>query len=406
MIKYVSMFLCCVSVAFQAATGAAEEQPIIRVGIVGCDTSHVIAFTNAINDPKATGALARCEVTIAFPGGSPDLPSSRDRIDGFVRELRERGIEIAGSIEEVADKSDAILLESVDGRVHLAQFRAVARGKPVFIDKPAAASLGHVAAIFRYADATKTPCFTSSALRFCDEVQSVANDKSVGEVVGCETVSPMSIEPSHPDLFWYGVHGVEALYTILGPGCQTLTRTDTDSTTVVTGKWSDGRIGTYRGVKQGGAYAATLFGTKGVVHRAGFSGYGPLVEKICTFFITREEPVSRQETLEMFAFMEAADESKRNGGSPVDLATVIAEHRSGREYLSRKQGRRRCVRRHVGRDHRGDSGQADGKERCADRTVEPSRRPHYGRPRRHRYRQQASHRRPGARLLSPHPHVL
>jgi predicted dehydrogenase len=322
MVKRISMCLCSVLVAFQAAIGAEEEQPIIRVGIVGCDTSHVIAFTDAINKPDATGALARCQVTIAFPGGSPDIADSRNRLEGFVNQLRERGVEIVDTIEKLADKSDAILLESVDGRVHLAQFRAVARGKPVFIDKPAAASAAHVAAIFRYADATKTPCFTSSALRFCDEVQSVANDKSVGDVVGCETVSPMHVEPSHPDLFWYGVHGVEALYAILGPGCQTLTRTDTESSTVVTGKWSDGRIGTYRGVREGGAYAATLFGTKGVAHRAGFSGYGPLVEKICTFFITREEPVSRKETLEMFAFMEAADESKRQGGSPVALETA------------------------------------------------------------------------------------
>jgi predicted dehydrogenase len=317
------MFLCSVLVAFRASIRAAEEQPIIRVGIVGCDTSHVIAFTDAINNPKATGALARCEVTIALPGGSPDLPSSRDRIDGFVKQLRGRGVEIVDSIEEVAERSDAILLESVDGRKHLAQFRAVARGKPVFIDKPAAASLGDVMAIFRHADETKTPCFSSSALRFCDEVQAIAADKSVGEVVGCETLSPMHIEPSHPDLFWYGVHGVEALYAILGPGCQTISRTDTDSSTVVTGKWRDGRIGTYRGVKEGGTYAATLFGTKGVVHRAGFSGYGPLVEKICTFFVTREEPVSRKETIEMFAFMEAADVSKRRGGGPISLETVM-----------------------------------------------------------------------------------
>jgi predicted dehydrogenase len=323
MIRRISMVLCSVAISTKAAIGVAEEQPVIRVGIVGCDTSHVIAFTDAINNPKATGALARCEVTIAFPGGSPDLPASRDRIDGFVKQLRERGVEIADSIEEVAERSDAILLESVDGRAHLSQFRAIARGKPVFIDKPAAASLGDVQAIFSHADETNTPCFTSSALRFCDEVQSLAADKSVGDVVGCETASPMHIEPSHPDLFWYGVHGVESLFAILGPGCESITRTDTDSTTVVTGKWSDGRIGTYRGLKKGGPYAATLFGTKGVAHRAGFSGYGPLVERICNFFITREEPVSRKETLEMFAFMEAADVSKRLGGQPVSLETVM-----------------------------------------------------------------------------------
>jgi FAD dependent oxidoreductase len=323
MTKRVSMFLCCFAIAHRAAIGAANEDPTIRVGIVGCDTSHVIAFTDAINNPKATGSLARCQVTVAYPGGSPDLAASRDRLEGFVKQLRERGVEIVNSIDEVAEQSDAILLESVDGRTHLEQFRAVARGKPVFIDKPAAASLADVLAIFRHADETTTPCFSSSALRFCDEVRSIAADKSVGPVVGCETVSPMHLEPSHPDLFWYGVHGVESLYAILGPGCETVMRVDSDSSTVVTGKWRDGRIGSYRGIKNGGAYAATLFGTKNVAHRAGFSGYGPLVEQICDFFITRKAPVSREDTIEIFAFMEAADESKRHGGMPAALATVM-----------------------------------------------------------------------------------
>ena len=305
-----------------ASRSAAADQPPLRVGIVGCDTSHVVAFTDLINDPQATGPRAKMEVTVAWPGGSPDLPDSRDRLAGFVAQLRERGVKIVDTIEQVADEADAFLLESVDGRVHLEQFRAVARGKPVFIDKPAAASLSDVIAIFAHAEKTKTPCFSASALRFCDEVQALAAGTSVGDVVGCETASPLHIEPTHPDLFWYGVHGVESLYAILGPGCQKLTCTDTESSTVVTGIWRDGRIGTFRGLKQGGSYAATLYGTKGVAHRSGFSGYGPLVEEICEFFLTGKEPVSRKETIEMFAFMEAADDSKRRGSATVGIETV------------------------------------------------------------------------------------
>ena len=309
--------------SFHAAPSLAAEERPLRVGIVGCDTSHVIAFTDAINNPQATGSLAKMEVTVAFPGGSPDLPQSRDRLPGFVKQLRERGIEIVDSLDALAERSDAILLESVDGRVHREQFRQIARGKPVFVDKPAAASLADVLAIFRHADATNTPCFSASALRFCDEVQALAADKSVGEVLGCETASPLQIEPHHPDLFWYGVHGVESLYAILGAGCQSVTRVDSDSTTLVTGKWRDGRIGSYRGLKQGKAYAATLFGTQAVRHRAGFSGYGPLVERIGEFFLSGQPPVRRQETIEMFAFMEAADESKRLGGKAVLVRDIL-----------------------------------------------------------------------------------
>jgi predicted dehydrogenase len=312
-------------IVFSVTNSALQAQePNLRVGIVGCDTSHVIAFTNLINDPQSKGSLAKIEVTAAYPGGSSDLAASRDRLAGYVAQLRERGIKIVDSIDQVAEQTDAILLESVDGRVHLEQFRAVARGKPVFIDKPAAASLADVLAIFRHADATKTPCFSSSALRFSDEVQSLATDKKFGEVVGCETASPMHVEPSHPDLFWYGVHGVESLFTILGGGCESVTRVETELSTLVTGRWQDGRIGSYRGLKHGGSYAATVFGDKGVAHRAGFSGYGPLVERIGEFFLTGRAPVSRQETIEMFAFMEAADESKRLSGRPVALREIIA----------------------------------------------------------------------------------
>ena len=263
-------------------------------------------------------------MTVAYPGGSPDLPESRDRVAGFVAQLETMGVKIVDSVTAVADESDAILLASVDGRVHLGQFRVVARGKPVFIDKPAAASLADVLAIFRIADATRTPCFTASALRFCKQVTDLADDKSTGEILGCETVGPLVIEPHHPDLFWYGVHGVESLYTLMGPGCETVTRVDAEPSILVVGKWRDGRIGSFRGLKQGQPdYACTVYGTKGINHRRGFSGYGPLVERICEFFQTGKPPVGRAETLEIFAFMEAADESKRLGGQSVAIKTVV-----------------------------------------------------------------------------------
>jgi predicted dehydrogenase len=318
--------LAVLTISAKAAFAQEQAQAApLRIGIVGCDTSHVIAFTDLINDAEATSAaLQKAQVTVAFPGGSPDIPSSRDRLAGFVDQLQKRGINIVDSINQVVEQSDAILLESVDGRVHFEQFRAVARGKPVFIDKPAAASLADVLRILRHAKATNTPCFTASALRFCDEVQALASTNTIGEVVGCETACPMHVEPTHPDLFWYGVHGVEALFTILGTGCEVVSRVDSPSSTVVTGEWSDGRIGTYRGLKNGGSYAATLYGSQGIAHRAGFSGYAPLVERICEFFLGGKPPVSPEETIEMFAFMEAADESKRLGGQPVKLDDIIA----------------------------------------------------------------------------------
>jgi hypothetical protein len=312
-----------VAISITSAAATSAKDGVLRVGILGCDTSHVIAFTKLMNDPEAKGDLAKVEVTAAFPGGSPDLPTSKDRIDGFVNELRNRGVKIVDSIEQLANETDAILLESVDGRPHLEQFRAVAKGKPVFIDKPTAASLADVIAIFNAAKETNTPVFSSSSLRFSKEVQDVASTKATGKLMGCETIGPLSTLAHHPELFYYGIHGVEPLFTVMGTGCESVARTDSPLATVVVGKWNDGRIGTYRGLKKGRGYAVTAIGEKGILQKSGYSGYDGAVAAISKFFLSGKPPVSREETTEIYAFMEAADESKRQGGKPVLMRDII-----------------------------------------------------------------------------------
>src|SRR5437588_8310888 len=206
---------CAISLVFSlvACQQGFGKESVIRAGIVGCDTSHVIEFTKLINNPEAKGPFADVEATTAYPGGSSDIEESYKRVPGYVKQLKERGIKIVDSPEDVADQCDVILLESLDGRPHLKQFRAIAKGKPVFVDKPAAGSLADLLRIYRIADETHTPVYSSSSLRFVKEVQAAATDKSIGEMVGCETLSPMSTESHHPDLFWYGIHGVEPLFT-------------------------------------------------------------------------------------------------------------------------------------------------------------------------------------------------
>ncbi|MCC7474222.1 MAG: gfo/Idh/MocA family oxidoreductase [Pirellulales bacterium] len=319
------IYYVCFSVVMLIASGqtARAKDGVLRAGILGCDTSHVIAFTNLINDPKATGALADVEVTVAYPGGSPDLPTSVDRVAGFVKQLHKKGIKIVDSLEEFAKECDAVMLESVDGRPHLKQFCAVAQGKPIFVDKPAAASLADVIAIYRVAEETHTPVYSSSSLRFCKEVQEAAHSKKLGELLSCDTSGPMITQGFHPDLYWYGIHGVEPLYAILGTGCETVSRTETDLCTLVVGKWKNGRMGSYRGLHKGYNFALTAYGSKGVVQHSGISGYEGAAEEICKFFKSGKPPGSRDEVVEIYAFMEAADESKRQGGKAVLLSEII-----------------------------------------------------------------------------------
>jgi predicted dehydrogenase len=310
----------------QSGVAIAQENPaILRAGIIGLDTSHAPAFTKALNDPKATGPLAGIRVVAAFPAGSPDIASSRDRIKQITQQVRGMGVEIVDSIPALLAKVDVVLLESVDGRPHLEQVRAVFEAhRPVFIDKPLAGSLADVLAIADLAQKHHTPWFSSSSLRYGPKIDAMKSDTRVGEVVGCDAWSPCHLEPTHPDLYWYGIHGVELLYTMMGPGCDTVSRAQTDGTDVAVGRWKDGRIGTFRGIRQGKQdYGAVVFGSKGIGTVVGFDGYEPLVRQIAIFFKTRKPPVAVEETIELYAFMEAADESKRTGGQPVAIRAVM-----------------------------------------------------------------------------------
>lgn len=311
----------------QQAADAAP--PMLRAGIIGLDTSHVIAFTKALNDENAAMDIAGCRVVAAYPKGSPDIESSTSRVPGYTKQVQELGVEIVDSIDELLKRVDVVMLETNDGRPHLEQALPVLRaGKPLFIDKPIAASLADAIAIFEAARHYKTPVFSSSSLRFSEGAQALRNG-SAGDILGCSTYSPCSLEQTHPDLYWYGIHGVETLFTVMGTGCQSVTRTSTPGIDFVTGTWEGGRVGTFRGIRNGkSGYGGTAFGTKAIADVGSYGGYRPLVVQIVRFFRTRVAPVSEQETLEIYAFMSAADESKKQNGVPVTLKSVMQTARA------------------------------------------------------------------------------
>ncbi len=317
---------CC---AVRSAWG--QETKSLRAGIIGLDTSHVVAFTRVLNNPNNAGDLAGVRVVAAFTGGSPDVASSRDRVAGYTKQLRDEfKVEIVSSIGELLSKVDVVLLESVDGRPHLTQATPVLKsGKPIFIDKPIAGSLADALAIFDLADKYKTPVFSSSSLRYYPGIAGVKRNAKVGAVMGCLAYGPCSLEEHHPDLFWYGIHGVESLFTIMGTGCQTVSRAHSADADVVTGIWADGRIGTFRGIRRGSSgYDALVFGSKGIALAGGQGDYEPLVKEIARFLKTGIAPVSSNETIEIYTFMEAADESKRQGGKPVAMESVLQKARA------------------------------------------------------------------------------
>ena len=316
---------------------ARAEEKVIRLGMIGLDTSHVIAFTSYLNNPKNdTG----CRVVAGFPGGSPDFPASADRVGKFTEQLRDKyGLEIVDSIEKLCEKVDGIVLESVDGRPHLAQAKPViAARKPMFIDKPVAANLTDVIEIFRLAKENNVPVWSSSSLRFGETVAGARTNEALGDIVGCDVFGDSSWAQFHPDLYLYGIHAVEPLFVVMGRGCETVRRIKTEGGDLVVGVWKGGRIGTFRDLGKGRTPASTMiYGTKGShpsrepdssAKKSG--GYEGLEKEIVKFFKTGKVPVSAEETIEIYAFMSAADESKAQNGAPVSVQELIEKSRGKR----------------------------------------------------------------------------
>jgi hypothetical protein len=290
----------------------------LRLGIIGTDTSHVTAFTKLLNDGSSPQHVTGARVVAAFKGGSKDLPDSYKRVDKFAEELRTKwGVEIVPEIPALCAKVDGLMLESVDGRQHLEQFKqAVACGKPVWIDKPLASSLEDAQEIERVAKG-RAPWFSASALRYGKDVDAVKFPDTAGVVAW--GAGPLGGEQL--DLTYYAIHVVELLYALLGPGCQEVTRTHTDASDVIVGKWKGGRTGEVRAIRPDIDYGVLVFrdGGKVAISPKIDDSYRPLVAEIVKFFETKRPPVPNEESLEVMEFMHAAQRSLSLGGAPVKL---------------------------------------------------------------------------------------
>ncbi|GAA3408812.1 Gfo/Idh/MocA family protein [Paenibacillus hodogayensis] len=295
----------------------------LKLGMIGLDTSHTTAFAQLLNDPQNPHHVPGGRVAVAFPGGSPDF--KYDYVPKYTAQLRDEfGVSIVDSPEQVARECDAILLVSVDGRAHPQLLEAIAPyGKPVFVDKPFAVCTADAVRMFGLAERYGFPLMSASSLRYAQPLTEALWDGESGAVIGADTQGPMALEPTQPGLFWYGIHAVEMLYAILGPGCIHVTAETSEHHELVVGKWKDGRIGTVRGNRKGnGVFGAVVHREKGSRCINAYAGtkpfYACMLEEVLTMFQTGGSPLAKEETIEIVRFIEAANES-RHSGDTVDL---------------------------------------------------------------------------------------
>jgi hypothetical protein len=220
------------------------------------------------------------------------------------------------------------MLESVDGRPHLDQAKIViAAGKPLWVDKPVADDLADVIELFQLAKENNVPCWSSSAMRYGEGVAGARDNEELGKIVGCDVFGSSSWAEHHPSLYLYAIHAVAPLVTVMGPRSATERRAKTDGVDMAIGVWKGGRIGTFRDLRKGKTDFKTIIYGEKSMSTGKSSGYTPLLVEILKFFKNGKPPVTSEETIEIYAFMSAADESEKQGGKPVSLKSVLANAR-------------------------------------------------------------------------------
>ncbi|HLU88355.1 MAG TPA: Gfo/Idh/MocA family oxidoreductase [Cyclobacteriaceae bacterium] len=300
---------------FTSAKSKAED---LKVGIVGLSV-HSAAFSKILNDKNRGSDLDGCRITALYhPPGNPDVDFSPEQLRTFEKDVVSMGVKMVDTMDQLIDMVDVVMIETNDGRPHLQEsLPAFKAGKPVFIDKPVGANLKEVIEIYEQAEKYNVPVFSSSALRYIDGLKKV----NLEAVHSAHTYSPASLEKSHTDLFWYGIHGVELLFSVMGPGCREVMQVHhSPAEDLVIGFWNDGRQGVFRGIREGKRdFGGTVFQQDEIFTLGGFSGYRPLVVKIVEFFLTKKPPVPTEETIEIYSFMEAAQKSKEKGGKRIKI---------------------------------------------------------------------------------------
>lgn len=315
-------------IGLMAFTLEGQGNRMKRIGIIGLDTKHSIDFATMFNDAEAKPEFGDYRVTVAYPWGSKTIEIGYSRVAGFTEDAKKLGIKIVESIDELLSQVDYVLLETQDGNLHIDQALAVFKaGKPVFIDKPLGANLTDVCLIFELGKKYNIPIYSTSSFRYIDPVLEISGGKK-GKVLGADCFGPCEEEPSHASLFWYGIHGVEMLFSVMGSGCEYVTRTHTNETDLVVGIWNDKRVGIYRGMRIGkgpyyhfGGFAYCENEAVPLDNYRGFGFYG-LTREMVRFFNTGVVPVTPEMTIEVYAFMEASNQSLLSG-KPVKITDVI-----------------------------------------------------------------------------------
>ncbi len=220
---------------------------------------------------------------------------------------REMGIAPEKNLEKLVEHCDAICILSPsnpDAHERLAEI-PLASGKPVYIDKPFAPDRAAAERLFARADRHHTPLFSSSALRFADELIAARGE------LACDAVDFMAVRGGGRSFEEYSIHQVEMIVSAMGCGIRRVMQCGHGSTSHMLLEYADGRRASVT-LNLNLPFGASVTGKGKVCDLPQLGNFFPnLIEAMLAFYAGGPAPVDSRETIEIAAVVDAGIRAKK-----------------------------------------------------------------------------------------------
>lgn len=279
----------------------------VNLAILGLDTSHGPAFARIIQQ-----AYPQHRLVAAWPGGSNAIPASRDRVQGFTREVESMAVPIVDSPEAAAANADAVFILTLDGDSHVPLLSAIMRpGLRVFIDKPMAYSATEAEQMFEKAKELNFGVFSASALRFLPLVQQLLLDSRGNPIRKINLRAPLNPIDGVPRYHFYAIHAAEILITLLGASVAKVERRESRNAEYFHIIWSEGQDAELELTTEPGSSFDLVIESNGgtrtklrQLERSIKPLYRPLIDACIRFLEGGAPPVAPDETLAALALLD------------------------------------------------------------------------------------------------------
>lgn len=297
------------------------SKEFLRIGAIGADSSHLPEFTKRIKALHDEGKT-RCLVTHVYDPGQHDLVN----VPKWLQTAQDMGVALAGSLDELLNSSDGVMVLAVNGNKHLQlALPGLRKGLPTYIDKPLTCNLGEAKQLLAESRRAGARCYSASSLRFAPEVEAVRNNSELGRIVAIDAFGPGQLHPHMEGLFFYGVHVIEMVDAIWGPGVKRVSAIHLDDRDLVDLDYRDGRYARLRLDRKGSYhFGGTVHGEKNVQQfTVDFTPvYMRLIQRMTRFFEGGEAPTQLRELVENVAVMQAGNASIAKDGSWMTVEEV------------------------------------------------------------------------------------